>query len=159
MTLDCNELPGRLRDICRGYDDNGNPILNKEKRDQYIHLFEHGVGRPKLTKAEREELLLKKYHEAWHFIHTYPLIHQHDWDSRAARKQFNLWEKTIPLACECRTHWKEVKKRHPPKFKTWSEFFEFTNTVHNEVNERLGKPLIPLQEAYTIWTNKLLSQE
>lgn len=38
---DCDKLPGRVRDICRGYDDNGNPVGTKKKRAAWQRYF-HG---------------------------------------------------------------------------------------------------------------------
>lgn len=35
MSIDCDQLAGRLRDICRGHDDNGNPVLTPEKCEEY----------------------------------------------------------------------------------------------------------------------------
>lgn len=33
--LDCNQFAGRKRDICRGYDDAGNPVLTPEQCEAY----------------------------------------------------------------------------------------------------------------------------
>lgn len=35
MELDCGKLRGRLRDICRGHDDAGRPVLTPEKCAEY----------------------------------------------------------------------------------------------------------------------------
>lgn len=35
MELDCSKLKGRLRDICRGHDDEGRPVLTPEKCAEY----------------------------------------------------------------------------------------------------------------------------
>lgn len=39
--IDCERLTGRLRDICRGYDDQGRPVLTVEQRFQYLKLWGH----------------------------------------------------------------------------------------------------------------------
>lgn len=39
--IDCEQLPGRKRDICRGYDDAGLPVLTPEKRIAYLRLWEY----------------------------------------------------------------------------------------------------------------------
>jgi hypothetical protein len=38
--IDCDQLTGRMRDICRGHDDAGNPIdLSPAKRDRYLRRW------------------------------------------------------------------------------------------------------------------------
>lgn len=43
--LNCDELPGRLRDICRGHDSHGNPVLTPEKCARYRQFFIDGQFR------------------------------------------------------------------------------------------------------------------
>jgi hypothetical protein len=58
------------------------------------------------------------------------------------------WEQSLPsFGCKCRDHWKEVKKENP-----FQASFEWTFTAHNAVNRKLGKPLIPLDKATSIWS-------
>lgn len=40
--LNCEQLPGRLRHICQGYDDHGNPVLTPEKVERYRQFFLDG---------------------------------------------------------------------------------------------------------------------
>lgn len=38
--VDCDKLTGRHRDICRGHDDNGNPIdMSEVRRQRYLDLW------------------------------------------------------------------------------------------------------------------------
>jgi len=39
--IDCEKLTGRLRDICRGVDDSGRPVLTPQKRAAYLRLWGH----------------------------------------------------------------------------------------------------------------------
>lgn len=39
MSDRCDQLPGRLRDICRGHDDAGAPVLTPEKCEAYRKLW------------------------------------------------------------------------------------------------------------------------
>lgn len=39
MNPTCDELTGRVRDICRGHDDNGQPVLTPEKCAAYRRLW------------------------------------------------------------------------------------------------------------------------
>lgn len=49
----------------------------------------------------------------------------------------------------CRNHWFEMMERTPP---TWNKYFSWTVDRHNEVNSRLGKRVVPFEEAFDIWT-------
>ena len=40
--LNCDDLPGRLRDICRGHDDSGKQVLTPEKCERYRKFFLDG---------------------------------------------------------------------------------------------------------------------
>lgn len=55
---DCNQLSGRLRDLCRGYDDDGNPVSTPEKRAKWQQYF-HGDTRISRTDAPGNLLTLK----------------------------------------------------------------------------------------------------
>lgn len=151
--IDCDELPGRLRDICRGHDDAGNPVLTREKRDAYRYLFENGVGRPRLTPAEREELHLEFCRESWRLIHAYPVEHWNDWDAIDAAAWYSWWDANrVPGGCECRTEWRKIKKQRPPDFTSAQAFFAWSNWAHNQVDERLGKPTLSLSDAMAVYS-------
>ena len=52
--LNCEDLPGRLRDICRGHDKDGNPVLTPEKCERYRKFFvdgQFGADHPRAAKA------------------------------------------------------------------------------------------------------------
>jgi hypothetical protein len=52
--LRCEDLPGRLRDICRGYDSDGNPVLTPERCERYRQFFldgQFGTDHPQAAKA------------------------------------------------------------------------------------------------------------
>lgn len=58
---------------------------------------------------------------------------------------------TARLPCgTCKPHWAALLAAKPP---TWGEaYFAWTVAAHNEVNARLGKPLVTVEEARAIWT-------
>ncbi len=58
MKTDCDELNGRLRDLCRGYDDDGNPVSTPEKRAKWQRYF-HGDTKASRTDAPGNLLTLK----------------------------------------------------------------------------------------------------
>jgi hypothetical protein len=58
---------------------------------------------------------------------------------------------TNRLPCStCRPHWLAFLEKVPPDF--GPRYFSWTVLAHNEVNVRLGKPMMPLAEALEIWS-------
>jgi hypothetical protein len=57
--------------------------------------------------------------------------------------------KKIPAltGCPCAEFWKQIVKAHPPRFGNNGEYFEWTVFCHNEVNKKLNKPVITVEEA------------
>jgi len=154
--LNCDDLPGRLRDICRGFDKDGKPVLTRAKRDRYRELFATGELTPRLSLSERRELQLTKSREAWRQLHQYALDHWDSWDDAAAREWFTGWEKLIPgFGCDCRLHWRKMVRSMPPDFSSANNFFIWGVAVHNNVNERLGKPLVAVDEARAAASRKI----
>ena len=155
IMTDCEKLTGRLRDLCRGHDDDGEPVSTPAKREAWQRYFhgdpKQGDGRGKLVTLrmqEREEFFAKLKaqtieagREAWKKLHQYPVDHQHDWDSKQAKEWFAEWEKGIPkFGCSCRKHWDGIKRNVPPVFSSASAFETWAIDAHNAVNSVLGKP-------------------
>lgn len=55
MKTDCDKLNGRLRDLCRGHDDDGNPVSTPEKRAAWQRYF-HGVNGPRFVTGKPIQL-------------------------------------------------------------------------------------------------------
>jgi len=61
------------------------------------------------------------------------------------------WEKKVKAllgTCTCYVHWKKLKEQHPVD---WNNLFEWTVLAHNEVNRRLAKPEMTIEEARAIY--------
>lgn len=63
MTTDCEQLNGKLRDFCRGHDDDGNPVSPPSKREKWLAYF-HGEntcdeGKGRLLTLEQQERVAK----------------------------------------------------------------------------------------------------
>lgn len=56
---------------------------------------------------------------------------------------------SIPCG-ECRAHWTAAVIENPPQ---WDGYFEWTVFMHNAVNVRLGKPIVTVEEARSLWTS------
>lgn len=57
------------------------------------------------------------------------------------------FRQAIPCG-DCRKHWDAMLAATPPD---WSAYFAWTVARHNEVNRRLGKPEMGLEEALQRW--------
>lgn len=87
------------------------------------------------------------YHKLWEELHTL------QWKSYEETKEwFKHW--CIRLPCgECKAHWLKLIAEFSPDeaFKNSDDYFKWTVDAHNKVNERLGKPIISLEEAKRLW--------
>lgn len=54
---------------------------------------------------------------------------------------------------ECRTHWRETAEADPPPANP-ATLFSWTVRMHNAVNRKLGKPEMPVYEAWAVWRAK-----
>lgn len=67
---------------------------------------------------------------------------------------FSDWESRIPkTGCDCEEHWKELKEKLPPDFSSPQAFFEWGWACHNDVNRRLGKAELSLDEAKQLYVS------
>jgi hypothetical protein len=102
-------------------DDPENPqpyksALEKEGRKLWKELHDKGASLPEsLTFQQQEDL----------------------------RGWLENWELRVPSwgGCACRDHYFEIKTRIPPTFDSGRAFERWTISLHDAVNERLGKPL------------------
>ena len=66
------------------------------------------------------------------------------------RVLYEEWKCKLPCG-PCKASWQEIQERIPPDFSSQDLFFEWTVIVHNEVNKKLGKRIVSLEEARNIW--------
>jgi len=55
MDTDCDKLRGKLRDFCRGHDDDGNPVSTPKKREAWQRYFHGGEEQGKLLTLDQQE--------------------------------------------------------------------------------------------------------
>lgn len=88
--------------------------------------------------------------ELWLRIHSYPFTVKH-WIPVLAREHHaKLWG-SLPVNCECRKHSRRIMRRLPPDYSTREAYFEWGVEFHNRVNDILGKPRFPLEDAYRLY--------
>ena len=62
------------------------------------------------------------------------------------------WIKSLPFdGCPCEQHLKEFLRNNPPD---WSDFFGWSVRLHNTVNDRIGRPVIEVDDARELWSSR-----
>lgn len=85
--------------------------------------------------------------KVWLAIHSYKYVSKEN-----CVKFYQEWRETIPsYGCSCKKEWVEIETQNPPNFESAEGFFEWGVKVHNIVNERLHKPIMPLETAKKVY--------
>jgi hypothetical protein len=62
------------------------------------------------------------------------------------------------IHCEhCRAHWRAIVRAHPPDFASAHSYFVWTVRAHNAVNRLLGKPIVSVARASSLWRRQPLT--
>jgi len=83
--------------------------------------------------------LTKSYRDHWQEWHTASFPNK-DW--------LVSWLSRIPSACGCVEDFRNWVKANPPQFDEW---FPYSVAGHNFVNQKLGRKLVDVEEARSIW--------
>lgn len=81
------------------------------------------------------------------------MLHRKNFTNKSDMEKFYYfeWKKLIPQKnCPCKSHFDNIEVKHPPVFDSENSYRHWTWVVHNEVNKKLGKPQITLEEAASI---------
>jgi hypothetical protein len=99
----------------------------------------------------------------WFTFHNNALHYIENADDRTATRMANYIRGiSVTLPCgECANHCEEYISGFTDRdlfaiCKTQKGLFEFFVTFHNKVNSRLGKPQVSLEEAYRIYSKKIV---
>lgn len=86
---------------------------------------------------------MSKYHKLWRYLHT----------SVSLPEDYAKWRRGAQnfLGSECFAGLEEYEKEHPLDFSSRETVFEWSVNLHNHVNQKLGKPLMPLEEAKKLY--------
>lgn len=76
-------------------------------------------------------------------------LHQYGGDSASAF--FRDWQRQIPGCSACRKHWRQAVEQNPPPLGNSDAFWRWGIERHNDVNRRLGKPQLSLDEAHAVF--------
>ena len=94
--------------------------------------------------------------DAWGMLHQYAPLNAAKWNPQSAHQWYAIeWMPMIPSCGECRVHWAELTRQHPPDFSTPRAFFEWSWARHNDVSiNHSHRPTITLEQAYAMyWPN------
>ena len=91
---------------------------------------------------QKDDLALRKHWEKLHLMRFYFID---------IEMQFKKWLAEIPCD-DCKVSFEDVLTAYPPVFVDAESFFIWTVLVHNVVNEKLGKPILGINEASKLWT-------
>jgi hypothetical protein len=68
---------------------------------------------------------------------------------------YSAWRaKILQEKCGCSKHFLDMERTHPINLSDSASFFESSIAMHNAVNERLKKPILSIEEAYTLWRHR-----
>lgn len=105
---------------------------------------------PKETRRDDSEWLAL-VHSLWEELHRFAIVATEEQWAKA-RQWYEAWLKRVPaFGCDCQKHFEEMAAIATPRFESREAFFEWTVARHNEVNSRLGKSLVSVETALTIY--------
>jgi hypothetical protein len=81
------------------------------------------------------------------------------WDSVDRHAWFAAWLESIPnTTCDCRAAFLQLIADCPPPLDDRAAFFVWSVDRHNDVNAKLNKPVMAIDQAYEIYRAWGLSQ-
>lgn len=123
----------------------------------YCHENGQPVRRTVLVDDEGEENG-SSYDTGWDGSAKWAELHLYALNKRPSSAIRYLWLETFTasLPCGgCRKHWRALVKERPlPALATPEEFFAWTVDRHNDVNDKLGYPIITLDAALALWSTR-----
>ncbi|KAI8853390.1 putative regulatory protein [Chytridium lagenaria] len=89
----------------------------------------------------------------WTFLHTMAAYYPDqpsEVEQKTMRNFFRAFSKVYPCSY-CATHLRQELKTNPPKLQSNKDLNYWLCGVHNEVNERLGKPIFDCSKVWERW--------
>lgn len=101
-----------------------------------------------------QSVILRDGPRLWTELHLFSLRNRSCQDYEFIKNWFDNWSKSIPWnGCPCQQHFEDYCNQFPPNY---SDLWKWGVDLHNDVNERIGKPKLSLSEAEQLWTKRLL---
>ena len=89
--------------------------------------------------------------ELWRELHLNAL-HYEGTDDSAFLTNFGRRIPRYTRGCLCREHWMIWNRQNPPTYTPAGAYFEWTVKAHNNVNIKLGKPQMDIEDARKLYT-------
>jgi hypothetical protein len=84
----------------------------------------------------------------WTELHLFALRH----GGENSEAWLGAWCASLPFDdCPCQKHLLNFLHENPPD---WSNFFAWTISLHNDVNDRIGKPVLDVESAHKLWSER-----
>jgi SNF2 family DNA or RNA helicase len=90
--------------------------------------------------------------ELWKMLHIRALTFEGDNDDEFL-KEFKKKIPSYQKCCNCSEFWDKYIVRYPPQTSKSEEYFEWTVKLHNIINFKLNKPILSIEDAFSIWQN------
>jgi hypothetical protein len=111
------------------------------------------LGRTKPAVPPGSDVLARVGPVLWQQLHAWAMSA----DLSTAGAWLDRFGRSVPCG-DCRRHWTEMVRRTPPDLTNRDSLFAWTVERHNEVNLRLGKPVIDVPRANEIWKRAPLAR-
>lgn len=120
--------------------------------DQHVtNTFPQQIASVQVAQQQRADRVTKQYNALWKEIHTRALGNPAGHDDTAFLDGLSR-RLLFPGACaKCRNSYDDYRKAHVPDFTTPATYFHWTVDLHNDVNARIGKPVLTVEQARAIW--------
>jgi hypothetical protein len=118
-------------------------ILRPELSAPLKLMEEGGAIAQKIATYPKTQVIPSETRALWRMLHERGIEKEGSDDSEWIRYFSGL----IPCG-DCRKHWREILSETPPDF---NKYFAWTVSAHNSVNNTLGKPFFPIDQAYLLY--------
>ena len=117
-----------------------------DRHQQWVENSANEVDRAHATAATPQITLNGSRY--WSELHLFGLRHKGTDDTI----WFEQWASALPFdGCPCQDHFRKYVSENPP---AWQDFFAWGVHLHNDVNDRIGKPTISVEKARELWEKR-----
>ena len=121
--------------------------IDWERHQRWVENSANEVDRAHATKPSDQitPLNISRY---WAELHLFALRHKGTDDTI----WFEQWASALNFGdCPCAEHFRKYVSENPP---VWQDLFAWSVHLHNDVNERIGKPTISVENAHSVWSKR-----
>jgi len=125
--------------------------INWDEHNKWVQRAGDEVER---MQGETQSPILREGPRLWAELHLFSLRNRNCEDRAFVKNWFDNWVKSIPWnGCPCQQHFEEYCKQFPPNF---NDLWNWSVQLHNDVNKRIGRKVLSIEEAEALWRKRLL---